>query len=315
MHTLARSLTALAAALVPFIASAQPYPAKPIRWVIPFSVGGPADVIARILQPKLQESLGQPLIIDNRVGANSNIGHDAVAKAAPDGYTILYVVPNVVTNPSLYRIAVDPIKELAPVIQMTSQSYVLLANPNFAPKTVPEIIAAARTGNVSCASGGGLPGFGCEWLRSLTKADFTHIPYKGNAPALNDLMGGQVNIMIDLFNTALPQVKAGKVRGIALTGPKRGVPLPELPVIAETLPSFVLLGWHGIMAPPGTPAPIVERLNQAFRFALADPDVHKRISDTFIEVTPTSAAEFGKVLQDDYAKYARITRDAGIKPE
>ena len=316
MHRLLRPLAALSAALIPVLAGAQaPFPSKPIRWVIPFSVGGPADVIARILQPKLSEVLGQPLIIDNRVGANSNIGHDAVAKAAPDGYTILYVVPNVVTNPSLYKVAVDPVKELAPVIQITSQSYVLLAHPGFAPKTVPEIVATARTSNVTCASGGGLPGFGCEWLRSLTKADFTHVPYKGNAPALNDLIGGQVNIMIDLFNTALPQLKAGKVRGVALTGAKRGAPLPELPVIAETLPGFVLQGWHGIMAPPGTPMPIVERLNQAFRFALADPEVHKRISDTFIDVTPSSAAEFGRVIQDDYAKYARITRDAGIKPE
>ncbi len=306
---------ALAIGLMPVFASAQAFPNKPIRWIVPFAVGGPADIIARAMLPKLQENLGQPVIIDNRGGANSNIGHDAVARAVPDGYTILYVVPNVVTNPLLYKNMVDPLKDLAPVIQMTSQAYVLLTNPSFAPKTVPEIIEAARKGGVNCASGGGLPGFGCAWLRSITKADFTHIQYKGNAPALNDLIGGQVNVMIDLFNTALPQVKGGRVRAVALTGPKRGQPLPDLPVMAETLPGFVLLGWHGVMAPPATPAPIIERINQAMRFALADPAVHARVTESFIDVTPTSAAEFGKVIQEDWVKYSRITTDAGIKPE
>ena len=311
-------LTLLSAALTCFSSGsmAQTFPNKPVRWVVPFAAGGPADVIARILGPGLSEALGQPVIIDNRPGGNSNIGHEAVARAAPDGYTILYVVPNVVTNPSLFTAPmVDPIKDFVPVAQLTSQSYVLLANPSFAPKTMPEIIAKAKQGGVSCASGGGLPTFGCEWLRSMTKADFLHIPYKGNAPALNDLIGGQVNILIDLFNTALPQIKAGTVRPIALTRPTRGQPLPELPVIAETLPGFVLVGWHGVLAPAGTPAPVVERLNAAFNRALANEEVKKRINDSFLEVTPTTAAEFGKVLQDDFAKYSRIVKEAGIKPQ
>jgi tripartite-type tricarboxylate transporter receptor subunit TctC len=312
---LALRCAALVAALLPAIASAQAFPTKPIRWVVPFAVGGPADIIARVMLPKLQENLGQPVIIENRGGGNSNIGHELVSKAAPDGYTILYVVPNIVTNPLLYKGMIDPIKDLAPVIQMTSQAYVLLTNPAFAAKTVPEIIEAAKKGGVNCASGGGLPGFGCTWFRSLTKADFTHVLYKGNAPALTDLISGQVNVMIDLFNTALPQVRSGRVRAIALTGAKRGQPLPELPVIAETLPGFVLVGWHGVMAPPATPPAIVERINQAMRFALADPEVAKRITESFIEVTPTSPAEFGRVLREDWAKYSRITQDAGIKPE
>ncbi len=302
-------------ALLPAFVSAQSFPGKPIRWIVPFAVGGPADIIARSLQPRMQEFLGQPVIIENRGGGNSNIGHEAASKSEPDGYTILYVVPNVVTNPLLYKGMIDPLKDLAPVIQMTSQAYVMIASPKFAPKTIPEIVDYARKTGVNCASGGGLPGFGCTWLRSLTKADFTHVQYKGNAPALNDLLGGQVNIMIDLFNTALPQVRSGRVRAIALTGPRRGQPLPELPVIAETFPGFVLEGWHGVMAPPGTPAPVIEKINQAIRHALADPAVSKRLTDTFIEVTPTTAAEFGEVINSDWAKYSRITRDAGIKPE
>jgi tripartite-type tricarboxylate transporter receptor subunit TctC len=315
MRILAYAAALAATLLISPVAGADTYPSKPIRWVVPFTVGGPADIIARAMQGKLQEDLGQPVYIDNRPGGNSNIGHEYAAKAAPDGYTILYVVPNIVTNPLLYKVAVDPLKDLAPVIMLTSQNYVMLTSPGFAPKTVPEIVEAARKGGVNCASGGGLPGFGCEWLHSMTKADFQHIQYKGNAPALTDLMGGQVNVMIDLFNTALPQVKAGRVHAVALTGPKRGMPLPELPTISETLPGFVLQGWHGVMAPPGTPAPIIERLNKAMRAALADPKVAKLITDTFIDVTPSSAAEFGRVLKSDYAKYSRITQDAGIRPE
>jgi tripartite-type tricarboxylate transporter receptor subunit TctC len=296
-------------------AGAQAFPNKPIRWIVPFTAGGPADIIARAMQPKLQENLGQPVIIDNRAGGNSNIGHDLVSKAAPDGYTILYVVPNVVTNPLLFKNMVDPVKDLAPVARITSQSYVLLANPEFPGRTVPEIIDIARAKGVNCASGGGLPAFGCLWLKSITKADFTHVQYKGNGPALADLIGGQVDIMIDLFNTALPQVKAGKVRPVALTGHQRGMPLPELPVMSEFIPNFVLEGWHGVMAPPGTPAPIIDRLNQAMRAALADPAVARRITESFIDVTPSSAAQFEATIKDDWIKYSRITHDAGMKPE
>ena len=247
-------------------AQAQAWPAKPIRWIVPFSAGGPADVIARIVSPKLGERLGQPIIIDNRVGGNSNIGHEAAARSAPDGYTMLYVVPNIVTNPSLFKTMVDPLKELAPLAQMTVQSYALVANPGFAPKTVAEIIAAAKAkpGGVTCASGGGLMTFGCEWLRTMTKT---------------------------------------------------GVPLPDVPVIAETLPGFILVGWHGVMLPPGVPRPIVERLNQALGEALADKDVTKRVTDGYSEIAHTSPEAFGEILREDFAKYAKIVRDAGIKPE
>ncbi len=299
-------------------ALAQSFPSKPVRWIVPFSAGGPADVIARVVGPKLAERLGQPVIIDNRVGGNSNIGHEAAARAAPDGYTMLYVVPNIVTNPPLFKEnMVDPLKELAPLARMTVQSYALVASPGFEPKTVAEIIAAARAnpGKVTCASGGGLMSFGCDWMRTITKTELVHVRYKGNAPALTDLMGGQVNILFDLYNTSLPQIRAGKIRPVALTRPNRGAPLPDLPVIAETLPGFVLVGWHGVMLPVGVPRPIVERLNTALGEALADKDVAKRITDGFSEVAHTSPEAFGEVLREDLAKYSRIVKDAGIKPE
>ena len=299
-------------------ALAQSFPSKPVRWIVPFSAGGPADVIARVVGPKLAERLGQPVIIDNRVGGNSNIGHEAAARAAPDGYTMLYVVPNIVTNPPLFKEnMVDPLRELAPLARMTVQSYALVANPGFEPKTVAEIIAAARAnpGKVTCASGGGLMSFGCDWMRTITKTELVHVRYKGNAPALTDLMGGQVNILFDLYNTSLPQIRAGKIRPVALTRPNRGAPLPDLPVIAETLPGFVLVGWHGVMLPVGVPRPIVERLNTALGEALADKDVAKRITDGYSEVAHTSPEAFGEVLREDLVKYSRIVKDAGIKPE
>jgi len=298
-------------------AFAQAWPSKPVRWVVPFPAGGPADVIARTVGPKLAERLGQPVLIDNRAGGNSNIGHDAVARSAPDGYTFLYVVPNIVTNPSLFKGMIDPLRELAPLAQMTVQSYALVANPAFAPRTVAEIIVAARAkpGSVTCASGGGLMTFGCEWLRTTTKTEIVHVQYKGNAPALTDLLGGQVSILFDLYNTSMPQIRAGKIRPVALTRPTRGLPLPDVPVIAETLPGFVLVGWHGAMIPVGVPRPIVDRLNLVLGEALADKDVAKRITDGYSEVAHTSPEAFGEILREDFAKYARIVKEAGIKPE
>ena len=294
---------------------AQGFPSKPITLVIPFSPGGPADIIARTIVPKLQEELGQPIVVDNRGGGNGNIAHALVARAPNDGHTLLYVAPGIVTNPSLFKASqVDPFKELAPVAQLTTQSYVLIAHPSFKPRTLAEVIAAADTGQVTCASGGGLPAFACDWLRSMTRKNITHVRYKGTQ-ALNDVIGGHVNVMVDLFNTALPQLRAGTVRAVALTRAERGQPLPDVPVFAETLPGFVLQGWHGIMAPAGTPPDRIARLNAAFVRALADAGVRQKITDSFIEVTPTSAAAFGDTLRRDFDKYARIVTDAGFQPE
>lgn len=312
-----RMFTLFAAAAFSAGGAAQDFPSKPVHWVVPFAAGGPADVFARMIQPKLAEQLRQPVIIENKAGAQSNIGHAEVARAQPDGYTVLYVVPNIVTNPSLFKNMVDPLQQLAPVTRITSQSYVLVANNNLNPKTLDEIVAQvkAKPGSVSCASGGGLMTFGCEWLKTMTKADFIHVQYKGNGPALKDLLGGQVNILFDLFNTSLPQIRAGKIRPVALTGSRRGEPLPGVPTISETLPGFVLEGWHGVMAPVGLPRPVLDKLNRAFHAALADPGVAKRITDSYSDVAPTTPEAFGEILREDFAKYAQIVKEAGIKPE
>jgi tripartite-type tricarboxylate transporter receptor subunit TctC len=315
MKPMPKLVAAAAALAFCAIAAAQDYPSKPVRWIVPFSAGGPADIIARSIQPKLAEQLGQPVIIENKAGGQSNIGHAEAARAEPDGYTFLYVVPNVVTNPSLFRNMVDPLKELAPVTRLTSQAYVVVASNEFAPKTLAEIIAHAKQKGVTCASGGGLMTFGCAWLKTTTQADFVNVQYKGNGPAMNDLLGGQVNILFDLFNTSLPQIRNGRIRPVALTGAKRGEPLPGVPTIAETLPGFVLEGWHGVMAPVGLPRPVLDKLNRAFHVALGDPAVAKRITDGYSDVAPTTPEKFGEILRDDFAKYAKIVKDAGIKTE
>jgi tripartite-type tricarboxylate transporter receptor subunit TctC len=310
-----KRLVAAIALLASSVSHAQEFPNKPVKWIVPFSAGGPADIIARAIQPKLVEQLGQPVVIDNKAGGQSNIGHAEAARAEPDGYTILYVVPNVVTNPSLFKNMVDPVKELAPVTRLTSQGYVVVANSEFAPKTLAEVIALAKTKGVTCASGGGLMTFGCAWLKTATQADFVNVQYKGNAPAMNDLLGGQVNILFDLFNTSLPQIRGGKIRPVALTGAKRGEPLPGVPTISETLPGFVLEGWHGVMAPVGLPRPVLDKLNRAFHVALRDPAVAKRITDGYSDVAPTTPEEFGRIVREDVVKYAKIVKEAGIKTE
>jgi tripartite-type tricarboxylate transporter receptor subunit TctC len=255
------------------------------------------------------------VIIENKAGGRNNIAHAEVARAAPDGYSMLYVVPSVVTNPMLYKDMVDPVKELAPLTRMTAQSYILVANNEFAPRTLADIIAEAKKKPVVCASGGGLMTFGCEWLKTVTQAEFIHVQYKGNAPALTDLLAGRVNILFNLYNTSLPQLSSGKIRTVATTASKRGAPLPQAPTIAETLPGFVLEGWHGVMLPVGVPRPVVDRLNKAFHTALADPAVAKRIEDGYSDVAPTTPEEFGRIIREDQVKYAKIVKDAGIKVE
>lgn len=295
-------------------AADEPWPSKPIRWIVPLAAGGPADGIARMVAESLSEKLGQQIIIDNKAGAATNIGNAEAVRAEPDGYTILYVMPSIVLNPGLFKTAVDPIKDLVPVAQMTSQAYVMMSRKGFA-NTMPGILETASEKGLACANGGGLPYFGCEWLKSLTKSNFINTQFKGNGPAMTALLGGHVDIMIDLFNTALPHIEAGSVQPVALTGAKRGQPLPKLPTVSETIPGFTLVGWHGVMAPKGTPPKIIERLNQAFGEAMQAPAVKKYFATSHIDIVRATPAEFGQVIADDYVKYANIIRDAGIKKQ
>ena len=316
----AKILTLCAAALLaaPLAQAQSAWPSKPIRWIVPFPPGGPADVVARLLSSKLAERTGQPGVVENRGGAGGNVGHEAAAKAPADGYTLLFVVPAIITNPFFLKASIDPFKELAPVIHLDSASMVLLTSPAFPAGSVSEVIALARAkpGSVSCAASGALPQVGCEMLRAYAGAEMIMVQYKGNAPALNAVMGGEVNLLFDLVNTAQGQVKAGRVRAIASTNAKRGIgPFGDLPAIAETIPDFELVTWHGVMVPAATPADIVQKLNREIQWVLEQPDIRKRFSDGGLDITGGTPETFEAILRREYAKYGRILVGAGIKPE
>jgi tripartite-type tricarboxylate transporter receptor subunit TctC len=294
------------------------WPSKPIRWIVPFPPGGPADVVTRIVSGKLAERTGQPAVVENRGGAGGNVGHEAAAKSAPYGHTVVFVVPALITNPFFLKASIDPFKELAPVIHLDSASMVLLANPAFPAGTVSEVIALARAkpGAVSCAASGALPQVGCEMLRSHAGSEMIMVQYRGNAPALNAVIAGEVDLLFDLVNTAQGQVKSGRVRAIASTNARRGVgPFGELPVVSETIPDFELVTWHGVMVPAATPKDLVQRLNREIQWVLEQPDIRKHFADGGLDVAGGTPEAFEAILRRDYAKYGRILVRAGIKPE
>jgi tripartite-type tricarboxylate transporter receptor subunit TctC len=294
------------------------WPSKPIRWIVPFPPGGPADVVTRIVSSKLAERTGQPNVVENRGGAGGNVGHEAAAKSPPDGYTVLFVVPAIITNPYFLKASIDPFRELVPVIHLDSAWMLLLSNPAFPAATVAEVIAQARakSGGVSCAASGALPQVGCEMLRAYAGAEILMVQYKGNALALNAVMGGEVNLLFDLLNTSQGPVRAGRVRAIATTSAKRGSsPLGDLPTVSETIPDFELATWHGVMVPAGTPRDIVDRLNREVQWVLEQPDVRKRFADGGLEIAGGTPEAFEALLRRDYAKYGKILTAAGVRPE
>ena len=297
---------------------AQEWPSKPIRWLVPFAPGGPADVVARIVAAGLAERTGQPNVVENQAGASGNIAHATASKAAPDGHTLVFVVPAVITNPFYLKASVDPFRELAPVIHLDNASMVLIANPAFAPTSLQEVLSFIRTnpGKVTCGASGALPSVGCELLRSHAGADMLMVMYKGNAPALNALMGGEINLLFDVVNIAVGHVKSGRVRAIASTAPKRGTgPLPDLPVMSETIPGFDLVTWHGVMTAPSTPRAVVERMNRELNATLQNAEVRQRFVASGLQVTGGTPEEFGDILRRDYDKYGAALRAAGVKPE
>jgi tripartite-type tricarboxylate transporter receptor subunit TctC len=299
-------------------AQAQAWPARPVRMIVAFPPGGPADVAARVVSQKVAERLGQTVIVENRPGATGNIGGEAAVRAAPDGYTFLYAITGLVMNPFVYKLNWDPLTDLVPVGRVGSVSFVLIVNPNFAPRTVPELLAFAKAKpkEVTCAHTGSLPQMGCELLRTLGGVDITTVPYKGLAAAMADVVGGQVNLMFEAQFTATPAVRNGRVRAVANVSPRRAAgPFADLPAIADTLPGFEIEGFHGIVAPARTPREIVLRMNQEIRASLTDPETHKRLADAGLEPAPSTPEQFGDTLKQDYAKYGRIIREAGIKAE
>jgi tripartite-type tricarboxylate transporter receptor subunit TctC len=306
--------------VVSLVAHAQEpaWPTKPVRWLVPFAPGGPADVVTRIVAAALAERTGQPNVVENQPGAGGNIAHAAASKAGPDGHTVVFVVPSVITNPFYMKAAVDPFRELAPVIHLDNASMVLIAHPGFAPKTLAEVLGEikAHPGRVTCGASGALPSVGCELLRAHAGADLLMVMYKGNAPALNALMGGEINLLFDVVNIAIGHIKSGRVRAIASTAPKRGIgALGDIPVMAETIPGFELVTWHGVMMSPATPRPLVERVNRELNAVLQRADVRERFTNSGLQITGGTPEEFSTILRRDYDKYGAALRAAGVKPE
>jgi tripartite-type tricarboxylate transporter receptor subunit TctC len=299
---------------------AEPYPAKPIRFVVPYPAGGPLDTVARLLAQKVTQSTRQPVIVDNKPGAGGNIGADAVAKAAPDGYTILMgAVATHAINPTLYAsIPYDPIRDFAPVTQVASTPNVLVVHPSIPASNVQEFIAYAKAnpgklnfGSGSTGSAGHLAG---ELFKTMAGVDMTHVPYKGAAPAMQDLIGGQIQLMFDNLASSLTQVRAGKVKALAVTTSKRTALAPELPTIAESgLPGFDISTWFGIFVPAGTGREVVEKLHGEFARALAAPDVRERMLNLGAEPVGSAPAEFAAYIRSEADKYARVIKASGAR--
>jgi tripartite-type tricarboxylate transporter receptor subunit TctC len=303
-------------------AQSQAYPSKPIRFVVPYPAGGPLDTVARLLGQKVGDSVKQPVIVENKAGAGGNIGADAVAKAPPDGYTILMgAVATHAINPTLYAsMPYDAAKDFIPVTQVASTPNVLVVSPSIPANDVREFIAYAKArpgqlnfGSGSTGSAGHLAG---ELFKVMAGVDMTHVPYKGAAPAMNDLIGGRIQLMFDNLASSLAQVRAGRVKALAVTTAKRSALAPDLPTIAESgLPGFDINTWFGIFVPARTPREVVERLHAEFTRALAAPDVREKMVSLGAEPVGSTPAEFAAYIRSEEAKYARVIKASGARAD
>ena len=326
MKNVARIAVAITAAAVlaqgPADALAQGYPAKPIKLVVGFSPGGPADVLARIAAQKLNEALKQPVIVENRPGAGGTIGAAAVASSPADGYTLLFVTSGHAGSAALYpKLPYDPVKSFAPVIALAATPVVVVTNGGAPYKTLQDLVAAARAtpGKLNYGAGGGgatLTSLAAEVFRSQTKIDVVQVNYKGTGPALTALMGGEIDFAFDTVSGAIGQVKSGKLRALAVTSKQRSSALPGVPTVGETvLPGFEVIGWFGILAPANTPAPIVAQLNRTLEAVLQTQEVKDRFKDLGTEPLGGSPAEFGKLIETETARWGEVIRRLGIKAE
>ena len=315
----------IAVFLVPLLAVsgplfAQAYPAKPIKLVIPFPPGGPLDLAGRAIGQKLQEAWGQPVVVENRPGAGGNIGADAVAKSAPDGYTLVMgALSTHAVNPHLFaKMPYDALKDFAPITLVAITPNVLVVNPALPANNVQELIALARAtpGKLSFASGsnGSAGHLAGELFKTLAGIDIVHVPYKGGAPAMQDLLGGQVQFMFDNLANSMAQMKAGKLKAFAVTTAKRSALAPELPTMAEVgVTGFDISTWYGIMAPAKTPPDIVRKLNAEIVKILGSEDMREKLKVQGAEPAPTSPEEFAAFIRTDWTKYAKIVKDSGAK--
>jgi tripartite-type tricarboxylate transporter receptor subunit TctC len=299
-------------------AQALDYPTRPVKLVVGFPAGGPTDVLARLIGQRLSERLGQQFVVENKPGAGSNIATEGVVKSAPDGYTILVCASANTINTSLYkRLSFDFARDLAPVAGLARVPNALLVHPAVPARSVPEFIAYAKTnaGKVNMASSGAgtTPHLAGELFKAMAGVDLTHVPYKGSAPAVTDLVGGQVQVWFGDLPTGLPHIRSGAIRALAVTTAARSDVLPDLPPIADTVPGFEASAWFGFVVPKGTPAEIVDKLNREINAALADPKVQARIAGLGSSPMIMTAAEFGAFIASETAKWAKAVALSGAR--
>ncbi|BEG76368.1 Bug family tripartite tricarboxylate transporter substrate binding protein [Achromobacter xylosoxidans] len=326
MQTFSRRLAASVAALaaLAFTApgwAAKPYPERPVTLVVGYAAGGATDIVARLVAKALTDELGQTIVVENKTGANSNIGAEIVSRAAPDGYT-LYVgsIANTINRTLYSKLNYDFIKDFKPIGLLATIPNILVVNPKLPVKTVPEYLAYAKAnpGKLTCASSGSGSSIhlSCELFKMQTGTDILHVPYRGSGPAVADLLGGQVDSMFDNLPSSLPHVQAGKLRAIGVTSPQRLPAVPDVPTLAESgLPGFDVESWFGLMAPAGTPQPVIERLNQALNKALADPALvaSYKQSGFYAPQPPNTPDTFAKKIASEIDKWGAVVKRADIK--
>jgi tripartite-type tricarboxylate transporter receptor subunit TctC len=302
------------------VATAQSYPTRPVRILVGFAAGGPSDILARLVAQWLSERLGQQFVVENRLGAGGNIATEAVVRAPPDGYTLILTTVSHAVNATLYeKLNFNFLRDVAPVAGLMRATYVMEVNPSVPVATVPEFIAYAKAhpGKLNMASAGsGTPQHVAgELFKAMTGVSMLHVPYRGAAPALADLLGGQVQVMFDNMLSSLEYIRAGRLRVLAVTTATRSNVLPEIPTVGEFVPGFESSGWFGVGAPRNTPSEIVDRLNHAINAALSDPETKARLADLGGTVLPVSPAEFGKLVADETDKWGKVVRFAGAKAD
>jgi tripartite-type tricarboxylate transporter receptor subunit TctC len=303
-------------AACPAEALAQAYPARPVRMLVPFTPGGGTDILTRILGTKMSESMGQQVVVDNRPGGNTLVATEMVARAAPDGYTLIMQTNNLAANPTLYRgkLGFDTLKDLAPVSLVAGNPHVLVVHPSLPVKTLRDYIALAKEkpGTITFASAGSgtVNHLSGELLKMLAGIDLVHVPYKGSGSVMPDLLGGQVNSLFAAMPTVTANIRAGRLRAIAVTTPKRFRGLPDVPTIAESgYPGYDMSSWFGVLAPAGTPQPVITRLHAEITKALKDPAVFQRLED--YEIFGSTPAQFGAFIRVEIDKTAKVIRASG----
>jgi len=319
MNVLLRTVAVLVVWDSSGLAIAQSYPSKPLRIVVGFPAGGPIDIVARMMAPKLSEALGQQVVVDNRGGANGMIGTEFVAKSAPDGYTMILTSTGLVINPHLYpKIPYDTLRDLAPVTLVTSTPELFVVHPSVPAKTMKEMIALAkaRPRQISIAStgSGGLPHLALELLKNAAKIEVIHVPYKGAAPAVTDLLGGQVSGLFADLPVLQPYITSARLRALAVASPKRSKLLADVPTMTEQgLPSVEAINWYGVLVAAKTPPEVIAKLHDAIVKSLNDAELREKLVSRGADPIPSSSEQFAAFLKDELAKWGRIAKESGAK--